>query len=119
MKQNVIRGDVGDPFPGSQNNTSFDATSNPNSNSYAGADTKVSVTNISLASDKPTFDFSVGVGIVSTIPQVVVDFLTNRVKIKNISTGDILTNYKMIGTIPDKFAQQRGIINQVLTTIGY
>ena len=48
-----------------------------------------------------------------------VDFLTNRVKIKNISTGDILTNYKMIGTIPDKFAQQQGIMNQFLTTIGY
>jgi len=112
-------GDTGDPFPGSQNNTSFDATSNPNSNSYAGADTKVSVTNISLAADKVTFDFSVGVGIVSTIPQVVSDFLANRVKIKNISTGDILANYKMIGTIPDKFAQQQGIMNQALTTVGY
>lgn len=112
-------GDAGDPFPGSQSNTNFDSTSNPNSNGHTGADTKVSVTNISVSADKATFDFSTGVGIASTIPQIVTDFLANRIKIKNILTGDILTNYKMIGSIPDKFAQQQGIMNQVLTTIGY
>ena len=112
-------GDGGDPFPGLQKNKDFSAISNPNSNGYAGIDTKVSVTNISLGQDKVTFDLSVGVGICSTIPQIVLDFLSNRIKIKNVSTGDILTNYKMIGTIPDKFAQQQGIMNQFLTTIGY
>ena len=112
-------GDAGDPFPGSQNNPIFDATSNPNSNGYAGVDTKVSVTNISLAPDKATFDFSVGVGVSSSIPQVVADFLANRIRIKNVSTGDILTNYKLIGTVPDKYAQQQGIMNQILTTVAY
>jgi M6 family metalloprotease-like protein len=41
------RGDGGDPYPGSSDNMSFDALSKPKSNSYAGADTYVAVTNIS------------------------------------------------------------------------
>ena len=40
------RGDPGDPFPGSANNTSFTNTSNPNSRSYGGVNTCVSVTAI-------------------------------------------------------------------------
>jgi immune inhibitor A len=40
------RGDAGDPYPGSANNAAFNATSTPNSKSYAGADTCVAVTNI-------------------------------------------------------------------------
>ena len=39
-------GDPGDPFPGSANNTTFNATSNPNSKAYSGADTLVSISNI-------------------------------------------------------------------------
>ncbi len=30
-----------------------------------------------------------------------------------------MTRYKVIGSIPDKFAEQRGISGQILTTIGY
>jgi immune inhibitor A len=41
------RGDAGDPYPGSSNNTAFTGSSTPNSNSYAGSPTSVSVTNIS------------------------------------------------------------------------
>jgi immune inhibitor A len=41
------RGDAGDPFPGSANNTTFTATTNPNSISYAGIDTHVGLTGIS------------------------------------------------------------------------
>ncbi|KAK3616581.1 hypothetical protein LTR22_027018 [Elasticomyces elasticus] len=54
------RGDPGDPFPGSAHNTSFSATSNPNSKSYGGADTLVSITNVSEASDDMTMDITVG-----------------------------------------------------------
>jgi immune inhibitor A len=41
------RGDGGDPYPGSAANTSFTPTSTPNSNSYSGQNTCVSVTRIS------------------------------------------------------------------------
>jgi hypothetical protein len=41
------RGDKGDPYPGSSDNLSFDSFSKPKSNSYAGADTYVAVSNIS------------------------------------------------------------------------
>ncbi|WHZ16401.1 MAG: Putative protease [Nitrospira sp.] len=40
------RGDAGDPYPGSANNVTFNATSNPNSKSYGNVDTCVSITNI-------------------------------------------------------------------------
>lgn len=40
------RGDAGDPFPGSTNNTRFDASTNPNSNDYNNQPTYVSVRNI-------------------------------------------------------------------------
>lgn len=43
------RGDAGDPYPGSTGNTSFTPTSTPNSNSYAGQNTCVSVTRISAS----------------------------------------------------------------------
>jgi len=43
------RGDAGDPFPGSANVTALTGSSTPSSNSYAGAATNVSVTNISAS----------------------------------------------------------------------
>lgn len=42
------RGDAGDPYPGSTNNTRFDAASNPNSNDYNNSPTYVSVRNIRI-----------------------------------------------------------------------
>jgi len=44
------RGDAGDCYPGSSNNTAFNANSTPNSKSYAGAATCVAVTGIPAAS---------------------------------------------------------------------
>ncbi|KAK9351001.1 immune inhibitor A peptidase M6-domain-containing protein [Lipomyces doorenjongii] len=44
------RGDAGDPFPGTSDNTSFTSTSTPNSRSYVGQDTGVSISKISPAS---------------------------------------------------------------------
>src|SRR4030095_6895425 len=43
------RGDAGDPYPGSTGNTSFNATSPPNSKSFAGQDRSVSVSAISAS----------------------------------------------------------------------
>lgn len=49
LNSGANRGDAGDPFPGSVNNVTFNATSNPNSKSYGDVDTCVSVTNISTS----------------------------------------------------------------------
>lgn len=43
------RGDAGDPYPGSTNNTRFDAASNPNSNDYNNQAAYVSVRNIRVS----------------------------------------------------------------------
>ncbi|HEU0248529.1 MAG TPA: M6 family metalloprotease domain-containing protein [Gaiellaceae bacterium] len=48
LENNVNRGDAGDPFPGSSGNTAFSNTSTPNSQSYGGLNTCVSVTGISV-----------------------------------------------------------------------
>jgi immune inhibitor A len=49
LEHNVNRGDAGDPFPGTSNNTAFNSTSTPNSKSYSGQDTCVAVNGISAA----------------------------------------------------------------------
>ena len=53
------RGDAGDPYPGSSANTSFNSTSTPNSKSYAGQDTGVSVSAISASGATMTATVSV------------------------------------------------------------
>ena len=53
------RGDTGDPYPGKSGNTSFTSSSSPNSKSYAGADTCVSITSIS--GSMPTMTATVAV----------------------------------------------------------
>lgn len=53
------RGDAGDPFPGMANNTTLNATSNPNSKAYSGTDTYVSITNIPAASPSITLNITV------------------------------------------------------------
>jgi immune inhibitor A len=59
LKLGVNRGDAGDPFPGSSNNTVFNSTSNPNSKSYANAETCVAVTNISAPGSTMTAQLAV------------------------------------------------------------
>jgi immune inhibitor A len=53
------RGDAGDPYPGSAANTSFNSTSTPNSKSFAGQDTNVSVSAISASGPTMTATVSV------------------------------------------------------------
>ncbi len=53
------RGDDGDPYPGSTENRSFDADSNPSSNSYAGSPTGVAVNEISDPDPSMTAHLSV------------------------------------------------------------
>jgi immune inhibitor A len=49
LERGANRGNSGDPYPGSNNNTSFTVNSNPNSKSYTGGDTCVGITNIPSA----------------------------------------------------------------------
>ncbi|KAL1653625.1 hypothetical protein SLS61_003773 [Didymella pomorum] len=62
LKQNFARGDDGDSYPGHTDNRKFSALSNPNSKSYGGEDTFVSVTDIPLSSSTMTFDITVKEG---------------------------------------------------------
>jgi M6 family metalloprotease-like protein len=52
------RGDAGDPYPGTTGNHTFNVSSNPNSRLYGGADSGVSVTNISSCATTMTVDIS-------------------------------------------------------------
>jgi len=54
-----------------------------------------------------------------TIPVPIRQILSNVLQVRNQTTGGVLTRYKMIGSVPDKFAASRGIPNQILTTVGY
>jgi len=62
MELNRNRGDGGDPYPGSAGNTSLNANSVPNSKSYAGQSTCVSVTGISASGPSMTATVSVQCG---------------------------------------------------------
>jgi len=62
MELDHNRGDGGDPYPGASGNTSFNATSTPNSKSYANQTTCVSVTGISASGPTMTATVSVHCG---------------------------------------------------------
>src|SRR3954453_8774384 len=53
------RGDAGDPYPGSASNTSASSTTTPNTRSYAGANTSVSITSISPSGPSMTANVAV------------------------------------------------------------
>src|SRR5207249_4869358 len=65
LETNHNRGDGGDPYPGTTNNTAFNNTSNPNSKSYAGAPTCVAVTGIGPPGPIMTANFQVKCAILS------------------------------------------------------
>ncbi|NWF50400.1 MAG: M6 family metalloprotease domain-containing protein, partial [Ignavibacteriaceae bacterium] len=60
LNLNQGRGDAGDPFPGSTNNTRFDLSTNPNSKNYLNQNTFVSVRNIQKNSLEMIADFDIG-----------------------------------------------------------
>lgn len=84
------RGDAGDPYPGSTNNTRFDAASNPNSNDYNNQPTYVSVRNIRISGQNVIATLDIG-----TQPYVVtkdVQFLeASSLKNGRIEPGEYLT----------------------------
>lgn len=62
LEAGTNRGDAGDCWPGSSNNTTFDKNSTPNSKSYSDADTCVAVRNISTSGATMTADFEIQCG---------------------------------------------------------
>ncbi|MCP4580187.1 MAG: M6 family metalloprotease domain-containing protein [candidate division Zixibacteria bacterium] len=61
MEHNINRGNSGDSYPGSTVNRTFDVSSSPNSNDYAGAATNVSISSISNSASTMTADVAIGV----------------------------------------------------------
>jgi immune inhibitor A len=59
LEKNVNRGDGGDVYPGTSGNRTFNATSTPNSRNYAGANTWVSLINISPPGETMTATMAV------------------------------------------------------------
>jgi len=59
LELNHNRGDGGDPYPGTSNNTTFNNSSTPNSKSYANANTCVAVTGVSAAGATMTANLQV------------------------------------------------------------
>jgi len=59
MEKGTSLGNSGDPYPGSSSNRTFNGSSVPNSQSYAGGETYVGVTNISDPGDTMTCNFFV------------------------------------------------------------
>ena len=60
LEKNNNRGDAGDSYPGSLNNTSFDGSSSPNSNLWSGSASNVSITSISDSGATMTATLSTG-----------------------------------------------------------
>ncbi len=58
LDNSVNRGDDGDPYPGSSNNTVFDNNSTPNSKDYDGKATNMAVSNISASGAIMTADLT-------------------------------------------------------------
>lgn len=60
IAQKIDQGDAADPFPGTGSKTSFSSLTLPNSNSYAGTNTSVAVTGITVSGDSITANLIVG-----------------------------------------------------------
>ena len=73
LENNANRGDGGDPFPGTAGNTSFTNSSSPNSQSYAGSNTYVSVTGIPASAASMTVHVTVSQAIVKPPKDVLKD----------------------------------------------
>lgn len=73
LENNANRGDGGDPYPGTAGNVSFTNSSNPNSQSYAGSNTFVSVTGIPASAASMTVHVTVKQAVVKPVKEVLKD----------------------------------------------
>jgi len=73
LENNANRGDGGDPFPGTSGNASFTNSSTPNSQSYAGSNTFVSVTGIPAPSAAMVVHVTVKQAVTKPVKEVLKD----------------------------------------------
>jgi M6 family metalloprotease-like protein len=95
LNQGNNRGDPGDPFPGSSQNTRFDFNTNPNSKDYSLQNTFVSVRNIYKDGNMMVGDFEVGPrsGASAYGDPTTTNFGGVEVGTTSLSKTVILTNY--------------------------
>jgi len=110
LNNNQNRGDAGDPFPGSNQNTRFDFNTNPNSKDYSLQNTFVSVRNIYKDGDMMVGDFEVGPrsGAYAYGDPITSDFGGVEVGTNSIPKTVILTNY----------GDQNLVITDIPTSVG-
>ena len=85
MELDHNRGDGGDPYPGSSGNTAFHNTSTPNSKSYSGVDTCVTVTAVSTAG--PVMTANVGVRCKIVEKDTTKEIRDTKARLKEIRDG--------------------------------
>jgi immune inhibitor A len=84
LEHNLNRGDAGDPYPGTANNTGFNNTSTPNSKSYSGQDTCVAVNGISAAGSVMTASLRVRCRVIKPVKDKEKDQKDSKEKDKEI-----------------------------------
>jgi len=110
MELNHNRGDSGDSFPGSTNNHTFNDSSNPNSKSYAGSPTCVSVTNVSASASVMHADLNVkcGIKIKETGGK---EIFKDIIKEKDIKNEKLEIKEIKKETFPDKHLPEKPLIH--------
>lgn len=102
------RGDGGDPFPGSNNNITFNTASNPNSRLYDDSSSGISITNISLGcadmksttfTTVPAPDLNVSITPDPDPIKAMTSVITYTIAINNDGEGDA-TSVTITNTIP-------------------
>lgn len=116
LESSTNRGDGGDPWPGSTSNAAFNNSSTPNSKSYAGVDTCVSITGIPAAAAI----MNVQIGVTCLKPKEIKerikdfkepkewkerlkDFKDTKEGIKDFKDKEAKEGVKDFKDIPDKF----------------
>ncbi|MDP2365372.1 MAG: M6 family metalloprotease domain-containing protein, partial [Ignavibacteria bacterium] len=100
LNNNQGRGDAGDPFPGSTNNTRFDWNTNPDSKDYNLINTFVSIRNIQVNGNTMIGDFDVHSGAYLFTKKKIILFeiasgeppLVKSVTISNYGFNDLIIN---------------------------
>ena len=107
MELDHNRGDAGDPYPGSSNNTTFNSASTPNSKSYAGADTCVAVTGIGASGPVMSANLRVKCVVkVKEIKEVKKEFQKELKELKKDVAIDKPLHDKLTDKKPDKLTDK-------------
>jgi immune inhibitor A len=89
LQYGTNNGDSGDPYPGTSNNRTADGSTTPDTRSYAGSDTGVSVSTISDSGDTMTADITVEGTEAAAVPEVLLEVHPNE-RAPGSSTGQAI-----------------------------